>query len=358
MVLAPTAWLAGTTPGMASISLMLSLVLMRALLEPPDRARWVCLGLWGLMVGTQVSALLLWPAVTLACLPSREQARVRINSGRACGLAGIGVLALVVGMNMAEWDPVPLPTDLDFSATRWSIDSRAWVRLGAMLPGLGLAVAGLAGLCLVRRAPSELPARRWLMVWCAVPAPFLLLNSTLTWDASYHWLLPVALLGVSNVLARPDRAQAIALGGGALFAQVALLFALQHHVTSTDPLTHWRETTRDFIEPIDTVITGDARHAYLASHRWGLRSVILRATNPDDPSTQFVDGVYTDPAGQTNLRVKTQNVAAWADEGVEARGFGFRPVLDRPFPAPSKGISDALERELRERVEFSPIDSE
>ena len=367
VLFAPSAWLTGTTPGMASIGLLGALVLLGRLwtadTDGSSSGIWMTLAVWSVCVGAQVSTLLLWPAIALASrrsLGAREDGvagrrPVRPQVRRAVGAGGGIVLALVLGTRLAEWDPVPLPAELHLAARLFELDVDAWRRLAAVSPGVGVALYGVA-LLFARRASDD-RRTHWLLAWCVVPVLYLLLRSTLTWDASYHWLLPVACAGFGQHVGRLGPKSAATLVTCALAAQLGLLVAFQRQVTATDPLAEWRTRTRAFIEPIDTIITGHVGHAYLASHRWGLRSVILRASDPERPSTDSVDGVYINPAGASNLRVKTQDVAAWAQEGVEARGFGFRPVLDRPFPGPSRAISEVLERELDARVDHSPIDS-
>jgi hypothetical protein len=358
VLLSPTAWTAGTTPGMVSISLLLLLMLIHALREAPERGPWRSLWLWGLLVGTQFSTLLLWPAVVIGCRPPRRSGVAGRKANGVGILAGIGVFAVVVGTRIAGWDPVPLPTDLDPSSILWTLDGNTWLRLAGLIPGIGFGLVGLASLCWPRRDPAEHRRPSWLAIWCVGPVAFLLCGSTLTWDASYHWLLPVLLIGLVDLMEAARSARAASIGAVILAAQIALLLGTQSYVSRTDPLAAWRDKTRALIEPLDTVITGDVRHAYLCSHRWGVRSVVLWAADPRDPSTDHVNGIYSDEAGRTNLRIKDQDVAAWADEGIEAHGFGLRPVLDRPFPEPSRGISEALERALEARVEFWPIESQ
>lgn len=350
----PTAWLAATTPGLGSLRLLLLLALMRALLRPTPARRWTTLSTWGLAAGTGTQCLLLWPALAGSMTRDSDPAR----SGRAAILAGLTVLWIVAGTNLADWDPLPLRANFTFErASGFELQPAAGLRLLWVVPGLGIAALGIAHVVRTKpvRGIHSIPHGP-LTLWCALPALHLLRPNGLTWDTPSLWLLPAALVGTSLLATRLARLAPLALTLG-LALQLALTFWQEKRARRLDPDTAWREATIELMDPSDTIITGHVSHAYLATHRFGLRSVILCASDPEAPSSDFVDGVYVSPRGASNLLTKTQNVELWAQEGVEARGYGFRPVLDRPFPGSSNSISATLERELRKRVDFFPLDS-
>lgn len=355
-LLSPTAWLAGTTPGMSSAALLLALLVMRELWRSCQPSLWRLSLAWGLMVGLQASAFLLWPALLFAGLFRIEEPVARRKWIRYWIVAGLAVLALAIGSHLGNWDPVPMPSRLDLDGGLWQVDGDFWKRLLGMIPGLGVAFLGLASLWFLKRNESELPPPGWLGLWALVPVLWLLAGSALAWDASYHWLLPVALVGLFDILSRFDGGPAPGLAAGGLIIQVCVLLAGLFLIQQGDQQREWREYARQFLEEGDVVITGEPEHAYLVSHRWGQMSVVLRAADLEQPDPEFVEGVYCDELGQTNLRVKTQDFAAWAAEGLEAHGLGFRVILDRPFPDPSEGIAGLIDEELTRIVEFHTLD--
>lgn len=351
----PTAWLAGTTPGMDAAALLLLLLLMGELWRSCGASLWRCLVVWGLLVGLQESMALLFPALLVACTHSIEDSAKRKRARLIWLLGGVGVAALVAAIHVADWDPMPMPSVLDLDGSRFEFDGRWWLRLLGSLPGIGALALGLLSLWTLKRNESEQSPPRWLALWTFLPAIALLANSSLGWDASYQWLVPVALVGTFDLLARWESDASPMLSLGALLTQVALLSGFLHFVESTDPQRAWREHARQFLEEGDVVITGHAEHSYLVSHRWGQMSVVLRAADPENPDPNLVEGVYSDQLGQTNLRVKTQDFAAWSAEGLEAHGLGFRVILDRPFPQPSEGIAALIDEELARIVEFHTL---
>lgn len=348
---APGAWIAGTTPGVGSAALLLLLLLMSELWRPGERRPWRLLLLWAGLALLDDGLLLLWPALFLACRRPDGLGGERRRPARFWWLAGLAVVALVTAVELSTWDPVPMPSRMELDGGRLALDARVLQRLASALPGLGLALAGLASLAFLRRDPSEEPPPRWLWAWAGFPLLFLALHSALGWDAACLWLLPVALLGLLDLFARLDAGPAPLLAVGGLALQLAFVVAANLHLDRTDPAREWREHAREFLRPKDVLITGHAEHSYLASHRWGLRSVVLRAAEPEAPDPARVEGVYADEAARTNLRVKTQDAWAWADEGIEAHALGFGVVLDRPFREPSDGIAQVIEEALEERVE-------
>jgi hypothetical protein len=354
-LLSPTAWLAGTTPGLAAPALLLMLLLMREMWREcgPSPAR--CLVVWGVLIAFQPTMVLLWPALLLACLFTQEESARRKRTCLIWSLGGLLALGAMTTIGLADWDPQPMPSRLDLDGTRWSLDPRVWPRLAGLVPGLGLSAVGLASLWLLRRNESELPPPRWLLLWALLPALGLLPNSALGWDASYQWLLPIALVGWFDLLARLEVDGGRLLGAAGLLAQATLLIGLISYAQNSDPLARWRSHAHQFLEPGDVVITGHAEHAYLVSHRWGQMSVVLGAAEKESPDPEFVEGVYCNERSDTNLRVKTQHAHAWAAEGLEAHGLGFRVILDRPFPDHSEGIASVIDSRLAEIVEYHSL---
>ncbi|MFT4542788.1 MAG: hypothetical protein ACI835_005257 [Planctomycetota bacterium] len=294
LLFTPTAWLAATTPGLGSLSLLLLLGLMRQLWDPDARNPWICLSIWGLLTCSQYSALLLLPAVLWACVEFEE------NPKRKPLIIGIGIIAS--GVFIKSFSDLP--------AGHGFLDEVLWMRFAGLLPGIGFALAGLASLWLLKRNESELPPPRWLLVWSLLPLAFLSLSSSLAWDASYLWLLPVALIGIFDVLARSDLSTAIPLGLGTLVAQLALLFGFQSYAANTDPLTDWRASASEFLEPGDIFLSADQAHSYLAAERWGLETVPLEGESIEEVRLRLESGkrVILDPSVPSELESKSADL--------------------------------------------------
>ena len=277
-LLSPGAWTAATSPGLGTLGLLFGLLLMRELWrEGPSRVTRI-LGYWTLAATLDVGFAWTLPAVLLAL-----RFRGSVTKGTRKDLLGlvmaIGIavylfsLGLLAGM--AQGAPplyIVVRAYLLDLAGNWSTPL-AWAAVA--VPTVGVAFAGLAGLVLVRRDEAESAPPRWLFAWCLVPAAVFALCGPVPFGFSYLWLLPPALIGCLDLIARQEEPVAAAWIAGAVACTGIVLAATLWFVSSNDPLTAWRTHAQAFLEPDDLVLTTEPRHLYLLEARWGLEADLI-----------------------------------------------------------------------------------
>lgn len=286
IVLAPTTWVAGTTPGTAGTTLLGATLVFLALARDDEDA-----GSFGLAaVGAGMIAswlgtpnVLLWPAILarVAC---------RIRRWPAWSVVVLGCCLLVLCVRSVGWrgfDPA-----LDAGAA--TAPANPWID-GGILVGL------LAGLVLARRRRT-FDAR--LATWAVFAAAPLLATGSVDggrdeWP-DLAWV-PLAFLGLFAAGARARWVVVVALV--ASVAAHSLLARVDVHRA-------WRERIEERLEPGDVVVVDDARHAYLLRERYGLRVLHLR--RPPGVSAQLDEALVDSMIARMSA----------------ARSAGARVVLD------------------------------
>ncbi len=272
VLLSPVAWVAGTTPGPAALGALVSLLLLREVWSKRRPAIFNVVLVWCAAVWCAPVNAWLLPAVAWAVGNSREEprrGRVAALAVLGFGLAGLGLL-------------LPLTEGLAREAIFGG--SSGWGQIIAwgmgLLPGLGLAALAAASLFLLRRHESEARPPRWLQLWCLLPLFAVALGGSPTWEIPYLWLVPPALIGGLDLLARLEERVIARFSAAAVGAQGAILLGVLSIFSSTDPLAGWRKNASETLEPGDLVFTTRADHAYLLRERWGLETQRVDETDP------------------------------------------------------------------------------
>jgi hypothetical protein len=284
VLLSPVAWVAGTSPGPAALGLLLGLLLLGFLWQRERPVLGLVLGSWCLAVSCAPVSIWLLPALAWAVTPGGKGDPRRWRA-----------TAIVVGVGLA-WLAALLLTESD-SGTPGLLTkaifggSGGWGQILAfgagLLPGLGLAALAAASLFLLRRHESEAPPPRWLLLWCVLPLVVATLGGSPTWQIPYLWILPPALIGALDLLARADERRLVPVALGTVAAQLAILLGALLILSSTDPLAPWRENAREALEPGDLVFTTRGDHAYLLRERWGLEVQRVDSNTDSEQRLEF-----------------------------------------------------------------------
>jgi hypothetical protein len=274
LLLAPAAWLGGTGDRIGAGYLLAQLLLLRAVWLGGPRGRRGALALW-------VAASLAWPAL-LWLLPAilmgtaERDVPVRARWRRALVAGATALLPVAAWHLLGPEGPHGLARQLGLAgpetgAPLWSAPL-AWS--ASALAGLGLAVVGLAALVLVHRNESEERPPLWLLAWCAVPVVAACLGAGGLHELSPLVLLPVALLGALDLIARQDERPATLLAAGLALGQAGVLAAALLGLAATDPEASWRARARSSLEPTDLVITDSEVHRAELRRRWDLEALL------------------------------------------------------------------------------------
>ncbi len=333
VLLSPVAWVAGTTPGPEALALLFLFLALDALWGGEGARPLMAACYWVFAAACQPALVWLLPAVVVAGLRGQEK---RFELGFSLPLIG-GVLFLIFAMPLGvtlEWSELAdrVSRSVRFGGSGGWFEAGVW--LVGLLPGLGLSLVALASLFFLKRDASEERPPRWLALWCGLPLLALTLSGSPTWSIPYLWLLPPALIGACDLLAR--RAEGFALGSSALVlsGQATAIFGVSLVLGSTDPQASWRDQARTVLQEEDLVVTADAGHAYLIASRWGLTCLLLQ--DPGIPGAK-IGHVLLSPEGesprssdhQQSLRhLPWEAGAPHADDSMSTR-----VVLDRGFPA-------------------------
>ena len=281
ILLSPVGWLAGTLPGNGSLALLFALLCLRSQWGPKaSRDAWPIV-FWALAACCSPAFLWLLPAVVGGVALKGQEGRERLLRGAAA--FGLGVATYLVALQLFLGKSLSLirwvGAEKDLARQAVFGGSGGWGQLlawgGGLIPGLGLGALAVASLFFLRRREAEARPPRWLLLWCALPLLAVGLGRSPTWDVPYLWLLPPALIGGMDLLARLDEPLGARLAALALVAQLALLFGALSLVRSTDPLASWRETAAETLREGDLVYTTRADHAFLLGQRWRLETVPL-----------------------------------------------------------------------------------
>ncbi len=308
LALTPAVWHAASLPGPDTCALAVSLALCAALLEGAGPKRVALL----LAVGCSVDPALAWllPAVLV--------------HGRGWGRAGLGALvaaglgALSVHALAAALDPGRELSDLGVELGRAALALDAhpspwdWPALSG-LGALGVGLAGLLALLLVRRGDEEEPPPAWLLVWCLGPLPAHVLG-----DWPPLWLAGPALLGALDLAARVPERQALRALTLSAALQLALLLGTGAALRLADPLVEWRARAREVLRPGDVVLSTQPEHLHWLRLRTGALALDLRG----DPRH-------------------------WEGLAREAAGAGRRLLLDG---GPGAGTPPGAHREALQRL--------
>jgi hypothetical protein len=144
---------------------------------------------------------------------------------------------------------------------------------------LGVAALGLGALLFLRRGEAEERPPLWLLAWCLAPAVAALTTPPELAGFSAVLLVPVALVGLMDLVARQDEAVARGLAVLLPGVQVGLLVGIVAFVQDgafgdADPrLQDWRERAIQGLEPTDLVVSRDPVHRELLVRRWNLEVV-------------------------------------------------------------------------------------
>jgi hypothetical protein len=293
VILAPAAWLAGTSDRLGAGFLLVSLLLLRELWPGSPRARWRALVLWvpGTLLWPVMAGLL--PAVLMATANRDEPTRLRWRRALRAGAtalvavaAGHALLAILAGEGLG---PLLERVHLVETArnTGWT-GPVEW--LVAALVGVGPGAIGLLALALLRRDESEERPPLWLLAWCAVPLLIACLPAGGPSGLSPLHLLPVALLGTLDLLARQDERPGAWLALGLAAAQAAVLLATLRGLAATDPEGAWRALARFELDPGDLVVSDSPVHRAELARRWGLEVLEPGAGSPGRVSAARAPG--------------------------------------------------------------------
>ena len=343
VLLSPVAWVAGTTPGLEAFALLFSLLCLHALWGHERPKALMATSWWALSAACTPANAWLLPAVVRASLRSQKK---RFELGFSLPLIGI-TLFLLFSI------PVGVLLDVEEALTRvWRAmlfgGSGGWGQIVSWVlglgPGLGLAVVGVGSLFLLKRGESEARPPRWLLLWCALPALAVGLGGTPEWSIPYLWLVPPALIGTCDLLAR--RADDIGLGWGVgiLSLQVLAVIAAAMLLMGTDPQREWRTTAQARLQPGDYLFTASRERAYLAANRWGLSCALVTPAlgrAADEGKQGAINRL--DDLGEFRAVEFEWGAGSWG-MALADDCFGQRVVLDTPYPVSLSGFEDAFAR--------------
>lgn len=274
VLLSPVAWVAGTTPGPAALGMLATLVLLRVVWLSDRPAFFASAASWGIAVWCAPVSVWLLPAVIWAVWDAdRGTRRGQLTAAAAAILGGV-------------WLWIFAPLTPSFLREAIFGGSAGWGQIVAwgmgLLPGLGLAALATASLFLLRRHESEARPPRWLLLWCLLPLAAVALGGSPTWEIPYLWILPPALIGGLDLLSRLEERVVARFSLAAVVVQGTILLGVLAIFSSTDPLTEWRKSASEILDPEDLVFTTRADHAYLLRERWGLETQRVDEADPSD----------------------------------------------------------------------------
>lgn len=317
VVLAPTTWLAGTTPGTASCSLLGATVILVSLDgDDGDRVMSLSLrtsGAWLLASFLSLSNVLLWPAVAWRV----GRAALRRSPGAIVPvvlvpLVGFGAWSAIHTLARADGDrthsalrsltaellPNLAPSIPMQPNPNETLASSGWALLGGTLVG----VVALLSAGVHRGAP-----RPRLGTWVVFALAPMGVGLGMYRDLPYVWLVPLGFVGLLEASRRwpivAGFAVAASLGGQFLSWRL-------------DTERPWRTMIEERLDPGDVVFTESRDHGYLLEHRHGLRAVMT--------GIQSGEVRDTSPAGEDRALRYFESLM---DEQARA---GHRVVLDSP----------------------------
>lgn len=318
VVLAPTTWLAGTTPGTASCSILGATLVLLALDGDDDRVMSLSLrasGAWLFASFLSLSNVLSWPAVVWrvgraawrrspsALVPvvlaplvgfgawSSVHALARVDGERTH--SALRCLTAELLPNLAPSIPEqPLPNE----ALAWV----GWALLGGVL--VGIVALSFA----VLRIGDSRPRLGTWVVFALAP---IVAGPGLYRDIPFAWLVPLGFVGLLEASRRWP-----------FVAWFALAASLGAQVVSwrLDTERPWRSAIEERLDPGDVVFTESRDRAYLLEQRYGLRAVVI-GIQPGEVRD-------TSPAGEDRALRYFESLM---DERART---GSRVVLDSPTP--------------------------
>lgn len=343
VLLGAAPWLAGTSAMGGSVLLLFALELCRRTWSAPAGLRWRALV--GLVLYALVFPILAWllPAVLVAGLDGEGDSGARRR--RALLGGGLALAALALGWfvqhaNLGSPGSAALLSSLQLSPWSGALAGSPWYAIAAWsaatLGVLGVSFAGLAALPLLRRGESEERPPRWLYVWCALPLAVALLAPGALYGMTSLLLLPVALIGILDLLARQDEAPGRGLALLLVGAQVAGLAGALAYFRANDPLGPWREEAIQILEPSDLVISADPVHRELLVRRWDLDVTAARPYGLTPGVETAVERAWAAgrrvavDAGSFREGVGASLAAALAERGAVVVLAANAPVTDAP----------------------------
>jgi hypothetical protein len=353
-LLSPIAWVAGTTPGLEALALLFCLLALDSLWTREKSRPLMATAWWVLAAACMPAFAWLLPAVVWGGLRGHKK---RVELGFSLPLIG-AVLFLMFAMPVGVLVEVPEALQRLWRAMRFG-GTGGWGQVGTwvvgVVPGLGLAVVGVGSLFLARRNESEEPPPKWLLLWCGLPTIALGLMGTADWAIPYLWLLPPALVGTCDLLAR--RSSDVGLGWTALILglQVGTIGAVSVLLVATDPQIEWRRHARAVLRPDDHVVTPSQEHAYLLSNRWGLRCTLIESIDHGPDHRASYMPVSED--GELMLSSAKAVVPSSLLEGL-IDSDSRRIALDASFPPHQEEYQARITRALEEHGEFLLLDQE
>lgn len=307
LALTPAVWHTASLPGPDAPSLISSLALCSALLGGAAPRRVALLTALALLVDPALLWLL--PAVLLRAG----------GAGRAVLGAPIPAIlgALAVHALAAALDPgrefTALAADLGRAALGLDAHPSPWDWPAVSgLGALGVGLAGLLALVLVRRGDEEERPPAWLLVWCLAPLPAHVLG-----DWPPLWLTGPALLGALDLAARVPEPRAIRALALAATLQFGLLLATGAALRHADPLAEWRARARQSLRSEDVVLSAVPEHLHWLRLRTTAQVLDLRG----DP--RHWERLALD-AARSGARLVLDG-----DPGAESAGEGIAGVLER-----------------------------
>ena len=348
LLLSPAAWMAGTTVEAASVGLLFSLLAFASLWRTPNPGILPAL-LW-LGLATACSPVYLWllPPVAMAASKTDGESRGRLWRGVASVVGGValafalrGLLPLLGGgdshLTAIEEMKRGLGTLVrEFSESHSGPGVVLTWGVG-LLPGLGLALAGVLSLFVLKRNESEEAPPRWLLWWCVLPLAITALLSAPETRVPYLWLLGPALVGCLDLLGRRDADSLPLICGVALVLQIGVLTGVLAVSAATDPLSAWRAMARERLNPDDLVFTDDPQHLRILKERWGVEARLAKPDGPrgggDSNVLPWVDREVVRAMGVLGLDRRIA-IDITNDETTSTAARELRAALSRRLPDP------------------------
>jgi hypothetical protein len=348
---APVVWLAGTLPGPSAAGLFAAAVLLRTLLapwregvHPREREPRAWPWLWALCAATNLTLVLLWPAVAWACLRAKRERRGDL-ARRLASLVQ-APLALLLAACAAAWllpatEPLPGFLGQGWHLLTGNVEQPltsvvTWVLI--LAPSLGVGVIGLWHLALgPTRGPTQAEAERlpaWLLVWCSVPFVFQVALGRPNLDLAALVLGPVLAVGMAAWLASATHDQGSWRHQVLVVAQVVLLLSFMWALARADPERAWTELIRRELRASDLVLTPSRTHHYLLQQRFRIEAVHLGQVRKLSPEER---PAWWDALGERAAAAKSQR---------------RRVVLDRFQGQAQRDIEAELLRCLRDPVDL------
>jgi hypothetical protein len=314
VLLAPSAWLAGTTPGVASLALLMGMLLIYELWrEGPLRTKRIT-QYWVLAALADPGMAWAFPAILTAVGSRTLEQGGGTQAARRLLLAGpmlfFGVCAIVAdwispaGEWMSTLSDLLTRGYLTELSGNWS-SPLSWIP--SSLVSLGLTIFGVGGLLLLNRNEAEQAPPRWLMAWALLPCVILGLAGSAHTNYPVLWMLPPALIGCLDQVMRQDQDKSGWVAGLGLFVQGGILAGVLTVIGQLDPQAEWRRQASDSLNPSDWVATEIWEHNYILNSRWGVSSSLVR---------------------------EDSLLAGLADRAREASQLGQRVVLDQTQESP------------------------